>query len=176
MLYCYLHLAARRKEIFMLRWHDIDFESKKIRLYTRKRKDGSLEFDWLPLTDFLYRELLTHRKQSDMENELVFPNPKNGGAYYQRDRWMKRLCLKAEVSLFGLHAIRHLSASILIENDVAMIDVKTILRHKSMATTERYIHRLKSVRQAMSVFDIPRGEQLGDENHEGSFRNEKPPE
>lgn len=41
MLLSYLHMAARRNEIFQLRWEDIDFGEQQIRLYTRKRKDGS---------------------------------------------------------------------------------------------------------------------------------------
>ena len=52
---------------------------------------------------------------------------------------------------FSLHAIRHLTASILISKDVPLFDIKTILRHKSIQTTERYIHRLKSVRASMTL-------------------------
>lgn len=40
-----------------------------------------------------------------------------------------------------------------MKNDVQLVDIKTILRHKSIATTERYIHRLKSVRESIVVFD-----------------------
>jgi integrase len=39
MLLCSLYLAARRHEIFNLKIDDIDLTRKKIRLYTRKRKD-----------------------------------------------------------------------------------------------------------------------------------------
>lgn len=48
MLLSFLHLAARRNEIFNLRREDVDLKRKQIRLYTRKRRDGSLEFEWLP--------------------------------------------------------------------------------------------------------------------------------
>jgi integrase len=50
-----------------------------------------------------------------------------------------------------LHAIRHLTASILAKANVPMIDIKTTLRHKNPATTERYIQRLETVRQALRV-------------------------
>ncbi len=153
MFYCFLHLAARRNEIFGLKWSDIHFPERKIRLFTRKRKDGSMEHDWLPLTDFLYKEFKKHQESCGNGLEYVFPNPRTGVPYVHRDKWMRRICLKAKVTPFGLHAIRHLSASILMENDVPLIDIKTILRHKSITTTERYIHRLKSVRISMSVFD-----------------------
>ncbi|MCI5157104.1 MAG: site-specific integrase, partial [Candidatus Electrothrix sp. AUS1_2] len=54
--------------------------------------------------------------------------------------------------VFGIHSIRHLSASILIRNKVSLIDVQTVLRHKNMTTTQRYVHRLESVRSALDVF------------------------
>lgn len=59
-----MHIAARRGELFRLRWDDVDFGHARVRLSTRKRKDGSLEYDWLPLTDILYDALLNHRQGS----------------------------------------------------------------------------------------------------------------
>ncbi|MCI5119742.1 MAG: site-specific integrase, partial [Candidatus Electrothrix sp. AUS4] len=84
--------------------------------------------------------------------EWVFPDPRYGSPYVARQRWLSRLCQKVDVQKFGLHAIRHLSASILIKNKVSAFDVQTILRHKNISTTERYIHRLESVRSAVEVF------------------------
>ncbi len=43
----------------------------------------------------------------------------------ERLRWMKRLCLAAKVKHFGVHTLRHLSESILVENDIPLIDIKT---------------------------------------------------
>ena len=42
MLLAYLHLAARKKELFNLRWADVDFSQSRVQLFTRKRKDGFL--------------------------------------------------------------------------------------------------------------------------------------
>lgn len=58
MLLTFLHLGARRGEIFKLKWTDVDFPSGRIRLATRKRKDGTLEHDWLPLTNDLKSKLM----------------------------------------------------------------------------------------------------------------------
>lgn len=150
LLIAFLHLAARRNEIFNLRREDVDFQNSQARLYTRKRKDGSLEFDWLPLTGKL--EKLLERHLSTHESEWVFPNPKNGIPYIARFKWFPRLCKRAQVKPFGIHGIRHLSASILVQNGITLIDIQTILRHKNITTTQRYIHRLESVRTAMEVF------------------------
>jgi integrase len=158
MLLSYLHLAARRTEIFNLRWEDIDFGESRIRLFTRKRESGSLEYDWLPLTEDLHLALLNHRQAS--ESEWVFPSPKSGLPYYQRNRWMHRLCELAKVKRFGLHGIRHLTASILAKADVSMIDIQSILRHKNLSTTERYIRRLASLRPALRVLSRTKSHQL----------------
>ncbi|MFH1217565.1 MAG: tyrosine-type recombinase/integrase [Pseudomonadota bacterium] len=61
---------------------------------------------------------------------------------------MKNLCKRAGVKHFGLHAIRHMTASILAKEGVPMIDIQTILRHKNLSTTERYIRRIEAIRPA----------------------------
>lgn len=151
MLLAYLHLGARRNEIFHLRWEDVDFAKQQIRLHTRKRKDGSLEYDYLPITGDLFAVLAEHRRIVD--GEYVFPNPDTGIPYFERGKWMRRLCSAANVQPFGLHSIRHLTASILVQADIPLIDVQTVLRHKKLSTTERYVHRLKSVRTSLQVMN-----------------------
>ena len=148
MLLGYLHLAARRSELFALRWSDVDFTELKLRLFTRKRKDGTLEYDWLPLTKDLHSSLI--KLSLEKKTEWVFPDPRTGKPYVHRQRWMSFLCEKAEVKKFGMHAIRHLTASILAQKNVSMIDIQSILRHKNLSTTERYIRRITTLRSALN--------------------------
>jgi integrase len=150
MLLCYLHLAARKSEIFMLRKEDVDLEQQRIRLATRKRKDGSQHYDWLPMTDRLFRKFFQFLPS--VTGKWVFLNPTTRLPYTSRQKWIPRLCQKAGVKEFGLHGIRHLSASILITNKVSLLDVQTILRHKNLTTTQRYVHRLEDVRSVVKVF------------------------
>ena len=42
MLITFLHLAARRGEIFRITWSDVDFGDNRVRLWTRKRSDRKL--------------------------------------------------------------------------------------------------------------------------------------
>ena len=58
MLLTFLHLAARHSEVFHLKWSDVDFSSKRIRLWTQKREGGNQECDWLPMTTELRSVLL----------------------------------------------------------------------------------------------------------------------
>ncbi|MGR0481835.1 MAG: tyrosine-type recombinase/integrase [Candidatus Electronema sp. V4] len=151
MLLCYLHLAARRNEIFHLRREDVDLDRRRVRLATRKRKDGSQQYDWLPLTDRLHNALSEHLAATS--GPWVFLDPRSGLPYVYRQKWLDRLCRKAETEPFGLHGIRHLSASILIKAKVSLLDVQAILRHTNLTTTQRYVHRLESVRKAIEVFE-----------------------
>lgn len=151
MLLAYLHTGARRSELFNLQWRDVDFGKGALTLGTRKRMDGSMEYDELPMTDELYQELLQLRQGTT--SQYVFPNPDTGKAYLERNHWMPRLCRKAGVKAFGLHAIRHLTASILAKSGISAFDIQAILRHKKLSTTERYLHRLESLRPALKVLE-----------------------
>lgn len=154
MLLAYLHLAARRSELFRLRWDDVDFFGWKVRLLTRKRKDGSWGADWLPMTDDLCRALQAHR--DFVGGEYVFPDPQTGGPYRYRIHVMGKLCQRAGVRPFGHHAIRHLAGSILANAGVPMKTIQGILRHRALSTTERYLHRLGDMREALKLLQRPK--------------------
>ena len=101
------------------------------------------------MTDELFNAMLLHRQSAT--TEWVFPNPDKEVPFRMRQRFMKHVCERAEVKLFGLHAIRHLTASILAQADVAMVAIPRILRHKNLTTTERYIRGLEPVRPALEI-------------------------
>ncbi len=124
-------------------------QTLNIRLSTHKRMGGNLEFDWLPMTDDLFNTLLEHRQTA--EGQWVFIDPKTGLPYRTRKRWMGGLCKKANVKAFGLHGIRHLTASILASDGVPPIQIQAILRHKRLSTTEGYLHRLDDLKPALRV-------------------------
>jgi integrase len=152
MLLTYLHLAARRSELFRLRWDDLDWGTGKVRLLTRKRKDGSFAEDWLPMTEDLRGSLEAHR--DFVAGEWVFPAP-GGDQYQYRQHLMRRLCRKAGVRPFGFHAIRHLSATVLAQADIPMVVISQILRHRSLAVTERYLKRMGDLKGALEVLKKP---------------------
>jgi integrase len=149
MLLAYLHLAARRSELFRLRWEDIDFFNQRVRIGARKRLGGSLEYDSLPMTDELFNAMIVHRQSA--KSDWVFTNQENGEPFKVRQKHMRQLCKRAGVKAFGYHAIRHLTASILAQADVPMVTIQRILRHKNLTTTERYIRGLESVRPALEI-------------------------
>jgi integrase len=151
MLLTLLYLAIRRGEAFRLTWADVDFGNSQIRIWTRKRKDGSLECDWLPMTKELRSALRwwwENRPIKDSEFVFVCLNEHPGQAqnfgkpFVTHPKLMKRLCEKAGVKPFGFHAIRHLTSTILYKLGYAVKDIQPILRHKSPRTTEIYLGKL----------------------------------
>jgi len=160
MLLSFLHLAARRGEIFRLTWEDVDFGNSRVRLWTSKRKGGVLEYDWLPMTKELRKSLMwwwEHRPIKDQPHvflcfdETEFCREHYGKPFMYRLQFMRRLCDRAKVKSFGFHAIRHLSASILYNLGYEVAVIQAILRHKSANTTERYLRSigLERVREAL---------------------------
>ena len=72
---------------------------------------------------------------------------------------MERLCKKAGVRVFGFHAIRHLTASILYREGQPVAVIQSVLRHKSPQTTTRYLQSLglKQTQEAMEAVMGKRG-------------------
>ena len=153
MLMTYLHTAGRKSEIFNMKFSDLDFKNRKLRLWTRKRK-GARECDWLPMTNELRSLLLDWTEQrlamTGVDPDHVFiilvegPHVAKwyGRPFKNRYTLMKRLCKRAGVKPFGFHAIRHLSASMLFKAGYPVSMIQRILRHKHATTTDRYLRKL----------------------------------
>lgn len=147
MLLAFLHTAARKMEIFRLRWDDLDFEDGRVRLWTRKRLGGTLEPDWIPMTEDLRAALLELKKRTNSLH--VFAQPENGRAFTSRQHWLRTLCDRAGIPRFDIHSIRHLTASILDKSGLPLTTIQAILRHKSATTTARYLHSLRGTKAAL---------------------------
>lgn len=157
MLLAYLDTAARRTELFNLKWRDVDLGEGRICLYTRKRLDGTLEGDWIKMSSRLRIRMREHAQWRT--SEVVFPDPSTGGPYKHRQHWIMELCGIAGVPRFDLHSVRHLSASLMAKAGLSLPEIQLMLRHKSATTTNRYLHQLGGVAVPVdSVFregDLP---------------------
>ena len=151
MLLTFLHLAARKMEIFNLTWADVDFGNKQALLWTTKRDGGNHEADWLPMTSELRGALMgwwQDRPVKDSPYVFICLDPISanehlyGKPFTSRQHFMKRLCKKVKVKPFGFHSIRHLTASILYHKGYDVAVIQAILRHKSPTTTNRYLKSL----------------------------------
>ena len=145
------YTAGRKSEVFNMKWDDADFVRDKVGLWTRKRKGGHLEFDSMPMCPSL-KDLLLKRRQEIGEADHIFHGLRWMGED-SHNRWLGRLCKKADVKPFGFHGLRHLAASVGIDLKVKPTDIQQLLRHKSLTTTIKYIHRMQKNNDAINALD-----------------------
>lgn len=148
-LNCYLHTGARRSEIFRWTWtEDVNLETRQIRLGTRKTRDGSMKYRFLPMSDTLFGDLQSWHKNRPVPDSLyVFvvsdeKHPDYGKPYTQRRRFLKGLCKRAGVKEFRFHALRRHVASHLHALGVPLKTIQEILGHAHLLTTERYVYNI----------------------------------
>jgi integrase len=91
------HLLARRSEVVRLTWEDVNFEQRWVRLYTRKRRGGELQEDYLPINDTLYNVLHNRWKRRDKTSPHVFQFSGR-----QLRSMMEKLCKRARGKAFWL--------------------------------------------------------------------------
>jgi integrase len=151
MLSALFYLGARCSEIFNLLWVDVDFGNNLVRLKTQKRRDGTLEFDLLPMTAELRKALLwwwenrpikIHGNVFICDHENLMGQEHYGQPFKKRRHLMSRLCDKAGVKRFGFHAIRHLTATSLYHKGYGVEAIQAAMRHKHATTTNQYVKTL----------------------------------
>jgi len=156
---------GRISEINRLAWDDVDFKSRHVVLYTRKKRGGHLTPRKIPMTLKLYEVLYRRYTARDTTKSWVFWhrywNPKeqqwNEGLYKDRKRLMKTLCNKAGVRYFRYHALRHAGASLMENCNISIGVIQKVLGHESRTTTEIYLHNLGGIeREAMAIYEHAR--------------------
>ncbi len=162
------HTMARIDEILRLKWEDVSFQEKAVRLWTRKRRGGSWESDWMPMNEDLEVVLwgLWGKREQD---EWVFYNRKTRTRYGYRAKLMDTICKRAGVPKYGFHTIRHFVASYLFDKKkVSLPVISKLLRHKSQQTTERYLQaidpRFRDIMRMLegNVLDILSEKEVGE--------------
>ncbi len=162
-----IYTGMRRGEILGLKWSDIDFKNKIIRVeqalvhipgkgYELSSPKTFKSKRQIHIPDHILDDLITHKKQQKewkqrlgeqyQENHLVictefgtFQDPRN------LLRVMERLCKKAKVAKIRFHDIRHTHASILIAESVDIVKVANRLGHtKPKTTLDYYAHLIPS--------------------------------
>lgn len=147
---CYIQTGARRAEIFRWTWNDdINFERKKVRLGSRKSKDGSMKYRIVDMSPALFASLSwlwENRKFPESPYVFVCESPgiHYGNPFTHRQYFIRRLCKRAGVKRFGYHALRRFVASVLMDSKkVSLKEIQMLLGHSNLTTTERYVYNLQ---------------------------------
>lgn len=135
--------ACRRSEVHEITWEDVDLEGKKIRLGTRKGRNGSWRYAWITLPNELVVDLKKFKLASrySQATDRVLTGDK-GGYLADWSHLIQKLCRKAHVAEFGYHGIRHMVATKLWSEGHTVAQIQQFLRHESPQTTEIYLRSL----------------------------------
>jgi integrase len=130
-----LSTGMRRGEIMNLKWSDIDVARGSILLQTTK--NGERRF--IPLVGIAL-DLLRSKYANQSVDSLVFPAPHSPYKPIDiRSAWETALS-KADISNFRFHDLRHTAASYLAMNQASLLEIGTLLGHKTVQMTKRYAH------------------------------------
>jgi len=158
--------GMRRSEQYNLRWPDVDFDRRIMRL--RKTKNGK------PRNAFMIDDVavvLKQLKELDMDRRdrsATHPNkaPKDTVfAKAENKKWWAAALKGAEIENYRWHDNRHTFCSRLVQAGVHLKVVKEAAGHASIASTMRYAHFAPSqLVDAMAVLNskVPTQSESGD--------------
>ena len=118
-----------------LKWSDVDLARGSILLQTTK--NGERRF--VPLVGMAL-DLLRSKYANQAVDSLVFPAPHSPCKPIDiRSAWETALS-KANIFNFRFHDLRHTAASYLAMNQASLLEIGTLLGHKTVQMTKRYAH------------------------------------
>jgi len=129
-----LFTGLRRREAAALRWEQVDFGQRLIRLPTTKTRKP-LE---LPMSDFV-RDLLVARRGLGNAGGFVFPSYAKGG--YIKDPRAWQVAVKAATGIdFSCHDLRRSFVTVAESCDISVYALKALVNHAlGSGVTESYI-------------------------------------
>lgn len=135
-------------EGFQLRWDQVDWEHRLIRLGNDVKTPGSSEP--LPLTDLAYRVLSKWKEELGSNSPFVFPSPRRPDRPITtiKTAW-KATLRRAGVPYFPIYNLRHAFCTRLswVAPDAV---IQRAMRHSSPETKRRYqLSMVEQVREAM---------------------------
>jgi integrase len=135
--------GMRLGELLALRWEDVDFGAKVIRVrnsetFITKTKKNRV----IPIDKELYPLLEQRKENMRVESSLVFHAPgggplKPGTVSAKFKRYVRAACLNDKLHF---HSLRHSFASKLVSASRSLYEVQTFLGHTTSEVTQIYAH------------------------------------
>lgn len=127
--------GARRNEVLGLRWRDVDFNARAIRLEETKNTERRA----VPLTGAAHDTLQRWAKVRRIDTDLVFPR-RDGQQPVEIRHYFGKALEAAGVEDFRFHDLRHTAASYLAMSGATLAEISNVLGHKTLAMVKRYAH------------------------------------
>lgn len=141
-----LATGLRKSEVLSLRWSHVDLNGNRV--FLPNTKSGVPRY--APLNSQamgILKVMLENRKS---ENDWVFPSNSKAGHLLDVRRTFKSIMDRAELSNLRIHDLRRSFASLLINAGVPIYEVRDLLGHADIRTTQIYAHLGTSTLQAAS--------------------------
>jgi len=135
--------GLRKMELLGLELNRIDLDHSVIHLYPEHQKNA--QYSTVPLNDdsiAVIKKRLEWLKDTFPDSRWLFPSSRSKGENHITDprKGFNTICERANIENFRIHDLRHTFASWLVQEGVPIYEVKELLRHKSISTTEKYAH------------------------------------
>lgn len=155
--------GLRVSELVRLKPQHIQTDRLLIRVEQGKRRKDRYTL----LSERLLSELRAYWQEYRPEGEWIFPNMAGTGHMPNQTaaRAFYRMKKRAQiVHGHGIHTLRHSFATHLLEARVDLLTIQTLMGHKSLKTTVKYLHvtqkHLKGTRSPLDLLRLPRTDEL----------------
>jgi len=144
-----LDLGCRHSELSTLKWHDVRLDRNEVQLYRPKVGNQSL----LQLTHRA-REILQRRFETKTANQVYIFESKVGGPRKYSPKAFRSACDRAGIDGVSFHNLRKTCASRLVQNNVPIHYVSTILGHTTVDITAHYYADLAPSDASRAAVDV----------------------
>jgi integrase len=125
--------GGRRSEILNLKWTDIDWEFSTA--YLKDTKNGK------PRSLILMPDIVEQLKKNKNESEYIFPHSESPSRPIKHiDAYWRNALKEAEIENLRIHDLRHTTASMCAKRGASLLQIGSVLGHRSQQTTLRYAH------------------------------------
>ena len=131
-----LGCGIRQSELRRLKWADVDLDKKRLRVLVTKNDESRTIYMPQPVVDAL--RLL---KRAPVVGQHVIANEEGQPVEKEWLEYRWRLIREAAGLVdFHWHDLRHSCASFLAQNGSTLLEIGSVLGHKSPSVTMRYSH------------------------------------
>ncbi len=126
------HTGLRRSEIFNLQWNDIDWDNKRVTIHARKNNTSMI----IPIKEVVFKMLKS--MFTSASSCYVFPGTDGKRTTYKTG--FNAACKRANITDLRFHDLRHTFASDLINSGADLRTVQSLMGHKNIVSTIRYVY------------------------------------
>ena len=129
-----LDTGCRHGEACLIKWDDIDFNKRTVRLYRPKVSNESI----LHLSNRLHA-VLHARYQRNPKSVYVF-TAKDGGPRKHATIAIRKAFKRAGIEDATVHTLRHTFATRMVQAGLSLYEVSKLLGHSDIQTSQIYAH------------------------------------